>query len=169
MDRTDFDKLRKKLAHLTDRELVIVSNADLENIIQKMLEARLIDFNQKQQSGFAHNVRLAYSAGLIIGDVKDVLLNLAKLRNYFAHSAEASSLEDAEAVKYLNAVIPLFKGFFADLAKGVTLPPEVSSGPLYRTLPNRLKAEVIYICLIKDLTNTISKITRLAIDKAMYS
>ncbi|GKG92054.1 hypothetical protein CE91St38_00620 [Desulfovibrionaceae bacterium] len=80
----------------SDRELLILGAAILDDILKKMLKLRIVpgSIDIDKEDSFAKKIRLARAVGIINKSSFDSLLIIAKMRNDFAHDYNKNEIHE---------------------------------------------------------------------------
>jgi DNA-binding MltR family transcriptional regulator len=127
---TQVDNILAQLSALRSRThagTVIVASAQIENVLEKLLLARMRSLTKKEHerlfrgygplSGFAAKTDMAYALKLIPKEMFDALNILRKLRNEIAHSSETLDLSHPK-IKPLFEQLFVHEPYLQSLAEG---------------------------------------------------
>ncbi|MEI7297367.1 hypothetical protein WCQ02_35025 [Paraburkholderia tropica] len=124
------DRIVNEFKNESERHLVILGAAKLEDLLLNLLERRLLESPTKNDgifrgtgalSTFSARSEMAYRLGLISKPFLDALNSIRKVRNEFAHQFDASLLDGGNEeriiqlvseIKETEAFQSLIKGYF---------------------------------------------------------
>ncbi|MEN3756124.1 hypothetical protein ABDZ57_04750 [Aeromonas veronii] len=124
---TSFDKTSSILKGESDRGAVLIAAAMLELGLEKLLVAKLLPSTSSKDTLFDNNgalgtfsskIEMSYRLGLITFKQKNMFNIFRRIRNEFAHSANAITLVEPSIRSKLNAAIeghPAKKAFLEHL------------------------------------------------------
>lgn len=107
MQEIPFEEFRSRVFQAvdskSDRDSVIAIVAWIDHLLEQklVLENRP---NARPAKSLAQRIEAGYAAGWIDGDLRDDLHRLRSVRNYFAHSIDATSLSDEVLQETLSAL-----------------------------------------------------------------
>jgi hypothetical protein len=100
-----YDRPQSELLALPEQLLPIVIAAHLDDLLTELISSRLVENEEAREisglSGFAsygRKIKLAKALGLITKDLQEALTLVGKIRNHFAHKANAA-IGDAETLR----------------------------------------------------------------------
>lgn len=121
----EFNKFLKRCSGLSDRDMLIIGMAFLEEILGNILEKRLIcnksffSIKPKKQQ-FAERIRLAYSTGVLMRKNCCLLHKMSEIRNKFAHVYDLESLNDEKLNDSIDSICDdnkdILENVYSDIA-----------------------------------------------------